>query len=711
MAASPRQFDWHTLLGRHGTSSAISDPIRRLRVMMIAFVALIVVLLGRAVQLEATSGDAYRAEAAKPRIHQRRLPGIRGRILSRDGRVLARDEITTALAVSYFVLINPPDDQFAERVAGLCDITSADWDRRAKRIGDRVGRIADHVNDRRMNRYRDRQTTDAEPPLKDQSLWHRVAGAVVDALFAPPEELPPPRIRVLEETEDHVIAEGLSIEAVAEIEGHPRRYPGCRIVQRSRRIYPAGELAAHTVGFLGVVGEEELKAASTEGATNFEPGDLIGRAGVERQYDALLRGRDGGEQTSLDRRGRVVSTEQIEAPRVGPDLILTLDARLQSVAQSLLAAALERRSARGDATAKTSGGAIVVMDVHSGALLAVASAPRFDPNVLVRRDNDQIRRLLTAKDRPLLDRAIQMTIPPGSVFKTVSALALLESKTVRIDETLHCQGYLHTPDRLRCYAFQRYGVGHGKLSLASALAQSCNVFFFHHAPNMGPAPLIDWSLRLGFGRPTGVDLPGESRGVLPTPINIESLERHPWRTGDTRALAIGQGSLAVTPLQIVRMMAAVANGGRLVTPHVAAELGVSDASSSAKDDRLPVPEIGSVGSINPATLAAVRAGLRQAVSDPQGTAHATVKLSDITVAGKTGTAETGGDRPPHAWLAGYAPAEAPRLAFVVVLEHAGGGSSSAGPVVRRLVTAMDQLQLLGRRRANVAADKPATRPM
>jgi cell division protein FtsI/penicillin-binding protein 2 len=124
-----------------------------------------------------------------------------------------------------------------------------------------------------------------------------------------------------------------------------------------------------------------------------------------------------------------------------------------------------------------------------------------------------------------------------------------------------------------------------------------------------------------------------------------------------------------------------------------------------------VPEIGSVGSINPATLAAVRAGLRQAVSDPQGTAHATVKLSDITVAGKTGTAETGGDRPPHAWLAGYAPAEAPRLAFVVVLEHAGGGSSSAGPVVRRLVTAMDQLQLLGRRRANVAADKPATRPM
>ena len=161
-----------------------------------------------------------------------------------------------------------------------------------------------------------------------------------------------------------------------------------------------------------------------------------------------------------------------------------------------------------------------------------------------------------------------MALPPGSAFKVVTAVALLESASVDPEKAFFCQGYLHQPDRQRCEIYVRQGVGHGDVTLADALGVSCNVYFFHFAGLMGPRPLVAWAERFGFGRPTGVDLPGEAVGTLPSPENIRQLEGHAWRTADTQSMAIGQGSLTATPLQMVRMMAAVANGGRLVTPHV-----------------------------------------------------------------------------------------------------------------------------------------------
>ena len=350
-----------------------------------------------------------------------------------------------------------------------------------------------------------------------------------------------------------------------------------------------------------------------------------------------------------------------------------------------------------DSNNASNGGAAAVMDVQTGALLAAAAEPAFDPNLFARGESDKLSALLHDESHPLFDRLVQMAIPPGSAFKVVSAAALLESATVGPQEPFVCQGYLHTPDRRRCEIFIRQGIGHGTVNLADALAQSCNVYFFHFAGRMGPRPLVDWAERFGFGRPTGVDLPGESAGTLPAPENIRTLEGHAWHTADTESLAIGQGSLTVTPLQMLRMIAAVANGGRLAEPHVVEKgerRGERGEGKGESDDKSPNLQISESPNLSPNTLAAIRAGLRRTVADPRGTAHDTVYIESIPIAGKTGTAETGGDRLSHAWFVGYVPADRPKYALVVALEHGGSGASAAGPVVKRLVLRMKELGLL-----------------
>ncbi len=399
---------------------------------------------------------------------------------------------------------------------------------------------------------------------------------------------------------------------------------------------------------------------------------------------------------------------------MGRDLVLTLDPKLQAAAESLLDSALQRRSL-GASPPEPAGGAIVVMDVRDGSIRAWASAPAFSPGVFAGGRGSQAAALLDDPAHPLFDRVLKMAIPPGSVFKIVTAAALLESAKLDPDETYLCHGYLDSPDRWRCAVYQRYGVGHGPVTLADALALSCNVYFFHHARLLGPEPLVDWAFRCGFGRATGVDLPGESPGSLPTPETVRRVEGRAWRTADTLSLAIGQGSLEATPLQVARLLAAVANGGQLVTPHVVSGLGLpasddeqpegkvvsgqwpvvreltSAATPVAADDAIHVPAPRPIAGLEAAALAAIRRGLEQAVSDPRGTAHAALGLEAVAVAGKTGTAQAGPGRAEHAWFAGYVPADEPRVALVVVLEHAGNADETAGPVARRLVLEMHKL--------------------
>jgi penicillin-binding protein 2 len=299
-----------------------------------------------------------------------------------------------------------------------------------------------------------------------------------------------------------------------------------------------------------------------------------------------------------------------------------------------------------------------------------------------------------------------MMLPPGSVFKALTAVALLETGIVNPDTPVYCQGFLDTPNRHRCW----HGLAHGDVDLSDALCRSCNVYFFTAARRMGANPIIDWAERFGFGRPTGIDLPGERGGNLPAQqqppgvirqvsatstgivSDMQSDRSSPYM-GNALGLAIGQATLTVTPLQVARLMAAVANGGYLVTPHVARSTGPALVGDD-ESDTVGLYEPRRIPGLSPDTLDRVREGLRKVVANPRGTGYKRVRLEQISVAGKTGTAEVGGGQEDHAWFAGYVPADKPRIAFAVVLEHGGSGGRNAGPIARSLIEAMLELEIL-----------------
>jgi penicillin-binding protein 2 len=706
-----------------------------MRLGQVIFALLAVVVLARLMALEWTYGDGYRAEAARPLQRKLRLSAPRGRILARDGTVLAHDQPRMALAVQYRYLEQPADsrwlrnmarsrlprpqrrqtelvqaeelrllaerDELHQSLVVLCGLTPAEFQRRSQEIQEKVSRISQRVNQRRQDSFatqraeaaarRDESESESLPRLQRWGTW------IAQTWREASQEPPPQHIVVAEELDDHVLATDVSLDVVAEVEANPQRYPGVRIVEQSRRIYPGVMLAAHVLGHLGPADSTER----TVGETN----ELVGRLGIEKQFERLLHGEPGAAVDELDHSGRRLQTVRQREPIPGRDLALTLDPALQRTAESLLASALERRVSTTEEGDSAAGGAIVVLDVRNGSVLAAVSAPRFDPNWFVQSSRPELNQAFADPGRPMFDRVAKMAIPPGSVFKALTAIALVESGTVEPHETFFCQGYLEHPDRHRCMIYRRHGQGHGATDLFAALGRSCNVYFFHYAAQMGEQPLVDWTQRFGFGQRTGIDQPDEAAGFVPTPENLTAGRNEAnvrWKKSDTQALAIGQHRLTTTPLQVARMMAAVANGGKLVTPHMARGVGLTESGAEGNGSAATIEGLirehtpRPIEGLHPETLAAVRRGLEQVVADPEGTAHSTVYLESISIAGKTGTAETGNGSADHAWFAGYAPAGSPKVAFVVVLEHAGGGGESAGPVARRLVQRMQKLGYFGK---------------
>ena len=457
------------------------------------------------------------------------------------------------------------------------------------------------------------------------------------------------------------VKEDVTLAELARIEARRDRFPSIEVRQTARRHYPAGSTAAHAIGYVGEVNEARLQAAETA-ATLFR-GDIVGKSGIERAYDDPLRGVRGWMVASVDSLGRQIGDSQVLAePGHGSALEITLDMRLQRVLVDALGA---------------EAGAGVFLDPRTGEILALASTPAFDPNRFADGLTREAWQALNADEgRPLHDRAIASYYAPGSTFKVVMAIAGLETGTIRPSDTLYCIGstviYGH---RRLCW---KKG-GHGRVDLEHALAQSCNVYFYHLGQRMGIEPIQRYGAMLGLGSPTGVDIPGEEGAILPSPEWKQRAHGEPWYPGDTISVAIGQGLLAVTPIQMATMIAGVATG-RVPRPHL------------TRSDHPPSRDV----AISPATLAIVRRGLERVVEVVTGRS---ATRGGFTVAGKTGTAQVfkrsagiDADELPkaerdHAWFVGYAPVESPRLAFAVVVEHGGHGGTSAAPIARQVLEA------------------------
>jgi len=518
-------------------------------------------------------------------------------------------------------------------------------------------------------------------------------------------------------------------------------YPGLDFELVTRREYPQGPFASHIVGYRQPFSEDEREESDSRPISrndDLKPGEFIGRTGIERSYDAQLRGRPGLRRIVRNADGEIIRREVVREARPGADVSLALDESLQRRAEQILdqdalgqtpvlwqppreedssetptLPAPEEQSTLARRNVYPKGACLIAMNVHTGELLTAAAAPRFDLRLLVDHNEELWQKLQADPRQPMFPRVTKMALPPGSVFKTLTSIAATESPDFDPQSAVFCRGYLNVPHKHRCYVYRHYGIGHGDMTLEDAICRSCNVFFYSTARDLGARPLVRTAQRLGFGRPTGIDLPGEVSGNLPrlradAAITLASLQvpargsfdgagraassqPRPARV-DPLGLAIGQSTLTVTPLQIVRLMAAVANGGKLLTPQVVRDVHRQGASrETVWQSDLPSPK--DVG-LSKRTLHFVRSGLEQVVASPRGTGYKRVRLKSVSIAGKTGTAETGGGRPDHAWFAGYVPAERPQIAFVAVVEHGGSGGVTAGPLAKKLVEEMLEQRLI-----------------
>jgi penicillin-binding protein 2 len=470
------------------------------------------------------------------------------------------------------------------------------------------------------------------------------------------------------------IKQDIPWELVAYVLERQERFPGVEPEREALREYPHGAVGAHLFGQVGEVTEDQLKDERYNG---LRMGDRVGQAGIESEYDRYLRGRNGAAKVEVDARGNLTDTLDRKEPVQGSRLRLSLDLDVQRVAQEALAAG-------------TGKGAFAVMNANNGEVLALGSQPSFDPNVFTKPLSEKKLRQLTSKElgEPLLNRATQAGYPTGSTFKLVTAVGALESGHITPTTPLSDPGSLTVGG----VTFENAGkVAHGVLALPQALTVSSDVFFYQLGRDMNEKgmPLQAWARRLGIGRRTGIDLPAEEPGRLPTPAwrnrwYEQDLTDRQWSVGDNINLSVGQGDLQSNPLQMSVAYAAVANGGRVVTPHLGKR--IEDADGRVLQE-LPGRARRRVD-IEPEHRSAILQGLRSAASAPGGTSADVFKGFPIPVAGKTGTAEKGMGRPDQSWYIALAPYPNPRYVVAVTDEQGGFGAETAAPAARRILAAL-----------------------
>lgn len=442
---------------------------------------------------------------------------------------------------------------------------------------------------------------------------------------------------------------------VAQVEENRLDLPGVIIEVEPVRHYLYGSLAAHALGYLAEISPTELAAPAWQG---YRMGDLVGKGGVERLYDRVLRGHEGHQRVEVDARGRPLRVLGRQPSRPGRSIVLTIDLDIQRAAEAALGAQT---------------GAVVVLDPRNGEILALVSHPAYDPNAFAAGITARRWATLTGdRTLPLLNRATEGAYEPGSVFKIVTAAAALTRGTATRATRIHCPGVF----RLGGWVFHDLKA-HGTLDFVSGVAQSCNVFFWTLGYRTGGEAMSQMARAMGLGERTGVDLPSESPGLIPSAAWKQRTLGEPWYPGDNINMAIGQGWVNTTPLQIARMVAAVGNGGRLVRPHLVREIIDPETRQT---ERVRVSPVGSVH-LRPEALATLRDGLEAVVL--RGTGRR-VALPGLAIAGKTGSAENPRGKP-HAWFTAYAPADAPRVALAVLVEHGWRGSVAAGPIAKAVL--------------------------
>jgi penicillin-binding protein 2 len=607
----------------------------RIAVIGVFAVTIFCVLFFRLWALQVISGQRYLEDARNNQVRTFRAPAQRGSIIDRNGEILVSNVPSTAAQLW---------------PAALDDLTP---DVREETLR-RVGRLLD-VPYRRIARELEARKTDLLTPVTIKT------------------DVPDAKVNYLLE--------------------HQNDFPGVQISQVSLRHFDDGAIAAQALGYVSEISPEQLEAREKDG---YAAGDRIGQSGVEGAYDMYLRGRPGLGRVYVDALGRVKSAREYEQlPEAGDNVRLTIDANLQKTAEEALDYGI--RIAHEDGRWAADGGALVAMDPNTGEILALASNPSFNPDIYTGRvkQNDLNQLAKEGANHPTLNRAVAGVYPPGSTFKPVTALAALETGLVAPDELIQCTG----KEVVDGQTFTNWDpFANEPMTMNTAIAASCDTYFYQLGLRFyerKDSPLQRWARDMGFGAKTGIDVGPEERGLVPTPAwrrryfktEIDKI----WTSGDSVQLAIGQGDVLVTPLQMTRLYAMIATGGKLVEPHL-----VKSVEEPGNEGQPPVvlrpyaPKPPRDVQLDPTALRVVQEGLYNATHASYGTSSGVFGSFPIEIAGKTGTAEKFVRLPgfqglqDQAWWCGYGPYGKPKLVVCALIENGGHGGVAAAPAALKV---------------------------
>ncbi|MBT4740414.1 MAG: penicillin-binding protein 2 [Rhodospirillaceae bacterium] len=599
---------------------------------------LVSALVGRMYYLQVIEADRYRMLAEENRINLRLLPPPRGRVLDRFGEPLAVNRQNFRV-----LIVSEQTRDLAATLDALADVID----------------LSEYDRDRVQKEVRRRRS------------------------FVP-----------------ITVRENLDWEEMARIQVNAPDLPGVIVDEGLTRHYPQTQTAAHVLGYVSSVDEDDL----TGDPLLQLPGFRIGKAGMEQKFDLALRGAGGTSQVEVNAVGRVIRELERKEGEAGTDLMLTLDERLQRYTSERLGA---------------ESAASVVMDIHTGEVLVMASTPSYDPNAFNRGLTQREWNALSGDPRaPMTNKAISGQYSPGSTFKMIVALAALEQGAITPEQTVSCKGYTDLGNR-RVHCWEKRG--HGAMDMVQAIAQSCDVYFYEVAGRVGVDRIAEMANRLGLGSSTGVGLAGERAGLIPTEAWKRATLGETWQKGDTFNVGIGQGHVLTTPLQLAVMTARLSTG-LAVEPVLTRQVMIEETVVQRP------PQAFAALNLDPAHIAVARQGMFEVLNGPRGTARASkLKLKDVQMSGKTGTTQVkritmaereaglpDSDDVPwnertHALFVAYAPEDNPRYALSVIIEHGGGGASVAAPIARDIMTEVLKLDPSRKPRVNddqVAGTQP-----
>ena len=640
---------------------------RRVSLFRVLILIIFLAMAGRIFELQVIKGEEYSLLAERNRFRLLAIDAPRGVIYDRKGTILARNEPSFTVGL---VPADLPEDE-AEREALFSKLSA--W------------------LDIPVSTASLQMENGGQPPspggiiaLTDPAMWEEI-----DLHYTPP-----PGIKEMLSTSNHGPYDFVPIKTNVErdiafiLEENHLNLPGVQVRAEAVRHYLDGPLTAHILGYLGRIPKERADFYLERG---YNPNDRVGLTGVEYSCEDKLRGVKGSKYVEVDVAGREVRLMSAPQPPItGHSLVLTIDLELQRVVEATLQRAMRQVNSRSAVA--------IAMDPQTGEILALVSLPSYDNNLFAQGISaEDYRRLASDPAHPLVNHAISGQYPPGSVFKIVPAAAALQEEVVRPETILTCEGVMWVPNQFfpdnpdlaqpfRCWNEE----GHGYVNFISGIAQSCDIYFYKIAggygnfEGLGLERLANYAHLFGLGEETGIDLPGESTGLVPTAKWKRLTYSETWVQGDTYNMGIGQGFVLATPLQILNAAAAIANGGNLYRPKVVREV----VDVEGKVVRPFRPEVIRRLPISDENIELVRKGMRAAVT--VGTAQG-ANLPHVSVAGKTGTAEFPGPRdsrghlPTHAWFVAFAPYEDPKIALVVFIYGGGEGSQVAVPVAAEIL--------------------------